>query len=116
TLITMTVIGCFGAHATPAAIIGGQGIMPAWRTTKGGVEVLSRATIFASVLVTTLQVTAVASFAAQWTSERDAGLGYAYSYPSDVFQEIEGDDKPSFHYFEEANSDTKFLVGGWNNR
>ena len=49
-------------------------------------------------------------------SQRDAGLGFAYSYPPDLFQEIEGDGKPSFHYFETPNSDAKFLVGGWNNR
>ena len=77
---------------------------------------LTRVTIFASALVTALQVTTLASLAAQWTSQRDAGLGFAYSYPPDLFQEIEGDGKPSFHYFETPNSDAKFLVGGWNNR
>lgn len=77
---------------------------------------LTRVAIFASALVTALQVTTLASLAAQWTSQRDAGLGFAYSYPPDLFQEIEGDGKPSFHYFETPNSDAKFLVGGWNNR
>jgi len=71
---------------------------------------LTRVTIFASVLATALQVTTLASLAAQWTSQQDTGLGFAYSYPQDLFQEIEGDGKPSFHYFETPNSDAKFLV------
>src|SRR6476620_629874 len=77
---------------------------------------LTRVTIFASVLATALQVTTLSSLAAQWTSQRDAGLGFAYSYPPALFQEIEGDGKPSLHYLETPNSDAKYLVCGWNNR
>jgi len=51
----------------------------------------------------------------QWTSEQDPGLGFTYSYPRDVFSRIEGDGKPSFHYFESNSSEAKFLVGGWDN-
>lgn len=50
-----------------------------------------------------------------WLSERDAGLGFKYSYPRALFSRIEGDGKPSFHYFASQNSEAKFLVGGWNN-
>ena len=53
--------------------------------------------------------------ASPWSSERDHDLGFAYSYPSDLFARIEGDEKPSFHYFASEASEAKFLVGGWNN-
>ena len=36
---------------------------------------------------------------AAWFSEQDPTLGFAYSYPSDLFDRKEGDGKPSFHYF-----------------
>jgi hypothetical protein len=52
---------------------------------------------------------------AAWSSERDPALGFAYSYPSDLFDRIEGDGKPSFHYFSSEDSEAKFLVGGWDN-
>ena len=47
--------------------------------------------------------------------ERDPDLGFTYAYPSEVFERLEGDGKPSFHYFASADSEAKFLVGGWNN-
>ena len=60
---------------------------------------LTRVTIFASVLVTALQVTTLASLAAQWTSRARHGLRVRLLVPAGLFQEIEGDGKPSFHYF-----------------
>jgi hypothetical protein len=42
-------------------------------------------------------------------------LGFAYSYPRDLFARTEGDGKPSFHYFSSESSEAKFLVGGWDN-
>lgn len=54
--------------------------------------------------------------ASHWSSERDAGLGFIYSYPRGLFSRTEGDGKPSFHYFVSEGSNAKFLVGGWNNR
>ena len=77
---------------------------------------LTRAVIFMGVLVAALPLTMFASLAAQWAPRRDAGLGFVYSYPPELFEEIESDGKPSFHYFATPNSDAKFLVGGWNNR
>jgi hypothetical protein len=50
-----------------------------------------------------------------WSSEQDPDLGFAYSYPRALFSRIEGDGKPSFHYFVSESSEAKFLVGGWNN-
>jgi len=52
---------------------------------------------------------------AAWSSERDAELGFAYSYPRELFDRVEGDGKPSFHYFESEDAEAKFLVGGWDN-
>ena len=77
---------------------------------------LTRAAILISVLAAAVHVTPFSSSAAQWAAKRDAGLGFAYSYPPELFQEMEGDGKPSFHYFATPNSDAKFLVGGWDNR
>lgn len=51
----------------------------------------------------------------EWSSARDPDLGFAYSYPSGLFTRIEGDGKPSFHYFVSVDSEAKFLVGGWDN-
>ena len=50
-----------------------------------------------------------------WSSARDPDLGFAYSYPSKLFNRLEGDGKPSFHYFATEDSAAKFLVGGWAN-
>jgi hypothetical protein len=51
-----------------------------------------------------------------WSSEQDARLGFTYSYPHGLFSRIEGDGKPSFHYFVSPGSDAKLMVGAWNNR
>jgi hypothetical protein len=48
--------------------------------------------------------------------ERDASLGFQFTYPRDLFQRIEGDGKPSFHYFVSRDAEAKFLVGAWNNQ
>ena len=52
---------------------------------------------------------------AAWASESDPELGFTFSYPSELFNRAEGDDKPSFHYFASEDSQAKFLVGGWDN-
>jgi hypothetical protein len=48
-------------------------------------------------------------------TEGDAELGFHFSYPRDLFQPIESDGKPSFHYFVSKDAEAKFLVGAWNN-
>jgi len=68
-------------------------------------------TLFAVTAGSVPLTTAVAG----WSLERDPELGFAYSYPSGLFGRIEGDGKPSFHYFASEGSEAKFLVGGWNN-
>jgi hypothetical protein len=50
-----------------------------------------------------------------WTVQRDAGLGFHFSYPRDLFQRTEGEGKPSFHYFVSRDAGAKFMVGAWNN-
>jgi hypothetical protein len=50
-----------------------------------------------------------------WRSERDPEIGFTFSYPSELFEPTEGDDKPFFHYFASEDSEAKFLVGGWDN-
>jgi hypothetical protein len=67
-------------------------------------------------LLAALQIPLLPAVAGQWLGKREPGLGFAFSYPPDLFQEIAGDGKPSFHYFASPSSDAKFLVGGWNNR
>ena len=56
-----------------------------------------------------------AGAASRWAIETDPHLSFRYSYPSQVFSPIEGDGKPSFHYFETPSSEARFLVGAWNN-
>ena len=56
-----------------------------------------------------------AGAASRWALKTDPHLGFRYSYPSPVFSPIEGDGKPSFHYFESPSSEARFLVGAWNN-
>jgi hypothetical protein len=72
--------------------------------------------ILVAILAAVLQIAPLQAGARGWVSEREPGLGYAFSYPPELFQEIEGDGKASFHYFQSAGSDAKFLVGGWNNQ
>ena len=68
------------------------------------------------VAVTTLAAsTPLKATTSRWSSERDAGLGFTYSYPKALFSRTEGDGKPSFHYFVSEDNDAQFLVGGWNN-
>src|SRR5215207_3606975 len=74
-------------------------------------------TILVVVIAAALQILVLQTAAArEWMSQREPQLGFAFSYPVDLFQEIEGDNKPSFHYFTSRSSDAKFLVGGWDNR
>lgn len=67
------------------------------------------------VLLTALQAPLVQAATGRWLSDRDPNLGFTFSYPRTLFHPIQGDGKPSFHYFV-SGSDAKFLVGGWNNR
>lgn len=53
---------------------------------------------------------------AQWASERDDGFGFHYAYPAATFARIEGDSKPSFHYFASPDSEAKLLFGAWSNK
>jgi hypothetical protein len=50
-----------------------------------------------------------------WTMGRDSDLGFHFTYPSDLFRQIGGEGKPSFHYFVSRDSEAKFMVGAWNN-
>ena len=74
-----------------------------------------RVIVFGAVLAALMQIPLLHAVAGQWLSQREPSLGFAFSYPPELFQEIQGDGKPSFHYFGSANSDAQFLVGGWNN-
>lgn len=52
----------------------------------------------------------------QWASERDDGFGFRYVYPSATFARIEGEAKPSFHYFVSPDSEAKLIFGAWSNK
>jgi hypothetical protein len=52
---------------------------------------------------------------ARWANERDGDLGFRFTYPTELFQRIPGDRKPSFHYFVSKDESAKFMVGAWNN-
>jgi hypothetical protein len=71
--------------------------------------------LYSGVLAVIAVFVPLAAAVAGWSSEQDSRLGFAYSYPSDLFERIEGDGKPSFHYYASEGSEAKFLVGGWNN-
>jgi hypothetical protein len=76
-----------------------------------------RFSVLASLaVVAILQISSVQGASPHWQSDRDSDLGFVFSYPRPAFHPIEGDSKPSFHYFVSEGSDAKFLVGGWNNR
>jgi hypothetical protein len=62
-------------------------------------------------------VTVLASFGAYayWADERDADLGFRFSYPTELFQRVDGDQKPSFHYYVSRDERAKFMAGAWNN-
>lgn len=51
-----------------------------------------------------------------WSRQRDPGVGFRFSYPSELFSPLPGDGKPYFHYFASQDESAKFLVGAWNNR
>jgi hypothetical protein len=51
-----------------------------------------------------------------WSHEQDRDFGFRFSYPRALFTQIQGDEKPAFHYFVSPNSDAKLMVGAWNNR
>jgi hypothetical protein len=58
----------------------------------------TRTTILVVVIAAALQILVLQTAAArEWLSQREPQLGFAYSYPIELFQEIEGDNKPSFH-------------------
>jgi hypothetical protein len=50
-----------------------------------------------------------------WEAHRDAGYGFTFTYPTGLFHEIEGDEKPSFYYFRSSAADAKLLFGAWDN-
>jgi hypothetical protein len=52
--------------------------------------------------------------AGDWTTRQDGRFGFSYSYPAELFAEIEGE-RPSFHYFQSPGTQAKFLVGAWDN-
>jgi hypothetical protein len=51
----------------------------------------SRIAIFGAILTAALQLPLFDAVAGQWLTEREPNLGYAFSYPSGMFQEIPGD-------------------------
>jgi hypothetical protein len=67
------------------------------------------------VLVYLATICSASAATPPWPIERDAGLGFNFTYPRDLFQPTEGDGKPSFHYFVSRDSEAKFMVGAWNN-
>ena len=71
---------------------------------------------FCFLMAVALPLSAAVAAVPPWSSEQDAGLGFAYSYPHGLFSRIAGDGKPSFHYFVSPNSEAKLMVGAWNNR
>jgi hypothetical protein len=77
---------------------------------------LSSIATFCFLIAVTLPMSATVAATPPWSSEQDAGLGFTYSYPHRLFSRIEGDGKPSFHYFLSQNSEAKLMVGAWNNR
>ena len=54
------------------------------------------------------------SRADDWTTREDSHFGYSYSYPRELFAEIDGE-RPSFHYFQSPQTEAKFLAGAWDN-
>ena len=68
-----------------------------------------------AVMVYLAAICSVSAATPPRTIERDADLGFHFSYPRDLFQRIEGDGKPSFHYFVSRDDEAKLMVGAWNN-
>ena len=48
----------------------------------------------------------------RWATSEDDNYGFSYSYPVELFAEVEGD-RPSFRYFQSPGSEAKFMVGAW---
>src|SRR4029078_1352403 len=71
---------------------------------------------FCFLIAVALPMSAIVAGIPPWLSEQDGALGFAYSYPRSLFSRIEGDGKPSFHYFVSQGSEAKLMVGAWNNR
>ena len=71
---------------------------------------------FCFLIAVALPMSAIVAAIPPWSSEQDAALGFTYSYPRSLFSRIEGDGKPSFHYFVSQGSEAKLMVGAWNNR
>jgi len=66
---------------------------------------------FCFLIAVALPMSAIVAAIPPWSSEQDAD-----SYPLSLFSSIEGDGKPSFHYFVSQGSEAKLMVGAWNNR
>jgi hypothetical protein len=77
---------------------------------------LSSIALFCLLIAAVLPVSATVAATPPWSSEQDARLGFTYSYPHGLFSRIQGDGKPSFHYFVSQHSGAKLMVGAWNNR
>jgi hypothetical protein len=60
-------------------------------------------------------ITSAAAATPPWVAERDAHLGFQFTYPRHLFQPTEGEGKPSFHYFVSRDAEAKLMVGAWNN-
>jgi hypothetical protein len=60
-------------------------------------------------------ITTASAATPPWAVERDAGLGFQFTYPRHLFEPTEGEGKPSFHYFVSRDAEAKFMVGAWNN-
>ena len=50
--------------------------------------------------------------ASRWSTQQDDKYGFSYSYPVELFAEVEGE-RPSFRYFQSSESEAKFMVGAW---
>jgi hypothetical protein len=60
-------------------------------------------------------ITSAAAATPPWAVERDAHLGFQFTYPRHLFHLTEGEGKPSFHYFVSRDAEAKFMLGAWNN-
>ena len=72
-------------------------------------------TKFLAILMSVVAISQCQAAPVPWASERDAELGFRFSYPRDLFHRTEGDRKPSFHYFTSDDAESKFVVGAWHN-
>jgi hypothetical protein len=72
-------------------------------------------TKFLAILMSLAAISQCLAAPVPWASERDAELGFRFTYPQDLFHRIEGDGKSSFHYFVAEDTEAKFMVGAWDN-